>query len=565
MDDGNRGGVRVVRRIYIPRIIGLGLGFFCVASVFYQTNTPVYLWVALFLNGFAWPHVAYLIGISSDAPFQAEQRNILIDAIICSVWIPLMGFNLLPSAVLIIMLSLDCITVGGPRLLLKGLVGMALSIALTSLLTDVELNLESNLLTILFCLPMLLIHPLFTGANAFKLLVKLGQQKRELEQARIQAEEGARAKTRFLATASHDLRQPMHAIGMFTAALGEAVSKPDNLNGKTLRKLVGRIEDSQHTVTDLLDSLLSISKLDAGVITPSIGQVDLAQMINRLSERYQPIANEKGLEFKTVPAKAVVKSDAVLLERILSNLLANAVRYTPSGKILFGCRKHAGQIRVMVCDTGQGIPESKLEEIFQEFSQLDTAFSNKQQGLGLGLAIVNRLSGLLTHPLSVDSVLGRGSTFGIDLPLATEANPLEEIPIAGPPSPETKALTIFAIDDEPDVLDALHIIFDGWGHRLVSAKSTKEAHIVARSLTQAPDFILSDYRLGAGETGTNLINELRVHWKQPIPAAIITGDTSSEPLKEVVATGLPLLHKPLKPLILRELVEEGTMENNSSS
>jgi CheY-like chemotaxis protein len=308
-------------------------------------------------------------------------------------------------------------------------------------------------------------------------------------------------------------------------------------------------------MNDLFDALLDISKLDAGVLTPGISDFPVDRLLKRVETTFLAAARDKGLRLRVVPSAAWVRSDFILLERILLNLVSNAMHYTERGGIVIGCRRRNGRMRIDVCDSGIGIPEDQRRNIFGEFYQLDGATRDRAGGLGLGLAIVDRLCGLLDHPIELSSQVGLGSRFSVWVPAA----PVGAGVIEAPATSLSVALAepsklIVVIDDNEAVRESTRGLLQRWGCRVTTADC--EDTVLARiaELGGAPDLIICDYRLAHGKTGFELINRLRGACGAQIPAFLISGDTSPERLREAHEEGYYLLHKPVRPSTLRSLV-----------
>ena len=378
----------------------------------------------------------------------------------------------------------------------------------------------------------------------------------DLRQARDLAERANLAKTKFLAAASHDLRQPVQALFFFTSVLAH------KLRGHPAQGLLRDLQASVDGLNILLDSLLDVSKLDAGLVVPKETDFGVAAILDRLAGDFQPLAADKGIELRTVPSSAMIRSDPALLSRVVQNLVANAVRYTSRGRVLLGCRRQGAVLRVEVWDTGIGIPPERIGEIFEEFTQLGNPERDRTQGLGLGLAIVERLTRLLGHRVSVRSVVGKGSVFAVEVPLAVTpavrpARPRR--PVA--PAPVDGKVVVL-IDDEAIVLRGLSLVLEGWGYKVVAAASLDEAVRLLAALQQKPAVILADYRLREGRTGTEAVRSLRELFHAAIPSILITGDTAPERLREAEASGLSILHKPIQPPALLRALRE-TLESQS--
>ncbi len=374
------------------------------------------------------------------------------------------------------------------------------------------------------------------------------RRERSLEAARQSAEQANRAKTHFLSVASHDLRQPIHALGLFFHNLAEQVRGPDT------QPMIDAVEETIRLIDGMLGDLLDISKLDARVVQPSFGAVEVNMLFKQLEAKFAPIAQERGNRLRIRPCRYWVRSDASMLLRILGNLLDNALKFTQHGRVLLAARVRGDRLRCEIYDTGPGIPVENREEIFQEFHQLDNPQRDRRQGLGLGLAIVRRLTDLLGHRLSLSSIPGRGSCFVIELPLA-EAETLAPAaaPERPPPGEELRGLRALLLDDDSLVQTAVGDLLRGWGCEVQVAAGLAEAEeLVGQS--QAPDVMLVDYRLPGPCNGAEAIERLQARIGHPVPALIVTADTAPECLQEAESKGYRLLHKPAQPAKLRSLL-----------
>lgn len=357
--------------------------------------------------------------------------------------------------------------------------------------------------------------------------------------------EANRAKSRFLAAASHDLRQPLHALGLFVAALDEPGSQAKANRGVVVKN----INRSLHALEQLFNALLDISKLDAGVVKPEVRDAALTPLLDRLSSEYEPQARAKGLVWFYRAAHAIVRTDTVLLETVLRNLIGNAIRYTNQGEVRLTCVITAGCVQIEVADTGIGIPPEQQQEVFREFVQLHNPARDRTKGLGLGLAIVDRLTKLLDHPLQMVSAPGHGSTFVLELPCGDERLAQAAAQADGEALfPEESPLRILVIEDEIDAREALATLLKNWGHEVMAVASPDE---VASIHGPAPDAIITDYRLREEATGSEAIRRIRRMWSHDIPALIVTGDTAPERLRQAQQSGFALLHKPVSPGKLR--------------
>lgn len=365
-----------------------------------------------------------------------------------------------------------------------------------------------------------------------------------LFQAKEAAEAGSQAKSRFLAVASHDLRQPVQALNLYANVLAGRSLAPE------VADIVDRVQRSAAAVATLLDTLLDISKLDAGIVQPRERPVPIGVMLERLWHDHCPAAEAAGVSLSVVLTHSWACSDPSLIERIVQNLVSNAIRYTPAGgKVLVGCRRRGDRLALQVWDTGIGIPADKQTEIFEEFTQLDPNSQGGQQGLGLGLAIVRRLAELLGHRLSLRSAPGRGSLFEVLLPV-TQAPP---DPVAPPRYGVIDAgERVLVVEDAPEVRDSLVLQLRAWGFQVIDADGEEAA--VAAVAVQTVGGIVADFRLPGGANGIDLARRLVTLAGRPLPVVLLTGDTEPDRLREAVDSGFHLLHKPVAPEDLRRLL-----------
>lgn len=375
--------------------------------------------------------------------------------------------------------------------------------------------------------------------NEIYLRIRLFEERRRAEEANI-------AKSKFLAAASHDLRQPVHALTLFVAMLRERIQFPE------VRSLVDNAARSVEALDGLFQALLDVSRLDAGIVQPKIGDFRIAPLFTRLITEYQAQATSKNLRLSSDYPDATVRSDPALLELILRNLLSNAIRYTARGEVVLRASSTDAGLRIEVVDTGIGIPADKHKEIFREFVQLGNPERDRSKGLGLGLAIVNRVAALLQHPVDVRSKPGEGSCFSILVPYG-ESSSIEETSASMPSSVgiAIEGLTVVVIDDEPAIRDGMQGILTGWGCTAVTAASADEARDTLHARQLMPDIIIADYRLRDEKTGAQAIETLRREFGTNLPGIIITGDTAPERLREASTSGFVLMHKPVAPAKLR--------------
>ncbi|MBS3996131.1 MAG: response regulator [Hydrogenophaga sp.] len=358
----------------------------------------------------------------------------------------------------------------------------------------------------------------------------------QAEMAKAQAEVASMDKSRFMAAASHDLRQPIHAMGLFLEALG--------LTSMTHRQR-GMLENAMaawEASRSMLGTLLDYSRLDAGVVHFEPRNFAVQAILAELVREYAPQAEEKGLVFRLRDTPLAACSDPALVSLIVRNLVANAVRYTEHGGILVGVRKRGQYLVVEVWDTGVGIPAADHQRIFKEFLQLDNPERDRTKGLGLGLAIVQGLCGLIGATVSLRSEVGHGSVFRLVLPLAV-GTVMDMQRLGSRHLPRVQGLRVMVIDDEQPVRDSMRQLMQMWGCECVVAASLHDAQTMV--LPEPPDVVVTDYRLQHGVTGKDVIQALRERWGTDLRCVIVTGDTAPDRLREAVDTGVVLLHKPL--------------------
>jgi PAS domain S-box-containing protein len=361
----------------------------------------------------------------------------------------------------------------------------------------------------------------------------------ELQDARDRAEHANLSKSKFLAAASHDLRQPLQSVFLFAAALHHHV------DGERGREQLMHLERGLDALKGLLDSLLDVSRLDAGIIKPDVEEFPLDELLDHVAAAYRPVAAGKGLALDVRRCGAAVRSDRTLLGRTLRNLVENALRYTERGGVRVSCHPAGDALHIEVADTGIGIPPDHLDRIWEEFHQVGNTERDRTQGLGLGLAIVQRISGLLEHPVDVRSAPGRGSVFSITVPAAPAMAAAE--PQAAPEVERGTGQFAVLVDDDAIVLLGLKAMFEEWGYEVLVAGSTDDALARLERSGRQPDIVVADYRLREDRVGTEAILCIRRRYGADIPGIILTGETGPEAQRDATAHGLRVIHKPVTP------------------
>ncbi|MBB3773069.1 Na+/proline symporter/CheY-like chemotaxis protein [Angulomicrobium tetraedrale] len=379
-----------------------------------------------------------------------------------------------------------------------------------------------------------------------KALEKLNTQ---LAQAKAEADEANISKTRFLAAASHDILQPLNAARLYATSLVDRAPEGEEA------RLARNVDASLEAVEEILGALLDISRLDAGALKPDIAAFRLDDIFRQLELEFAPLAKEKGLALTFVTSSAAVRSDRRLLRRLLQNLVSNAIKYTPRGRVLIGVRHWRGKLRVQVLDTGLGIPQAKQKLIFKEFHRLDQG-AKAARGLGLGLSIVERISRVLDHPISVNSASGRGSVFTVEVPTAPPIP--AEVPRLLPRATAAASLdglTVLCIDNDPAILDGMETLLTGWGCRVIKAADVAGALTLVREARLMPDALLVDFHLDDSD-GIEAAKQLRWKLDQNLLAVLITADRSKRVRDAARATEMEVLNKPLRPAALRALLAQ---------
>ena len=400
----------------------------------------------------------------------------------------------------------------------------------------------------------------FERAMALKLrtealAVQLGKEKAVADAARLEAEIANRAKTQFFTAASHDLRQPLHAMGLFAEALRAKSHDPE------VAKLVNSINESVDALEGLFSELLDITRIDSGGVEVNPEHFEMGEIFRKIRLHFEPAAFEKGLGLNIRGGRHVALADPLLVERIVRNLVSNAIRYTSDGTVLVSCRKRGGRLLVQVWDTGPGIREEERQRVFEEFYQVpgqQAVVAEQKKGLGLGLAIVKRLAALMAAPVRLASTPGRGSVFTLELPLG-KAPRVEArmLPGKGPVGITLDGRLIVIVEDEPAVREGLQVLLAGWGAGIVSLESMAAVRTWAAATDPEvvrPSLIIADYRLEHGETGVFAIRAIRERFGQEVPAIVVTGSSMTGHDKEALEQNFHLLIKPVLPNKLRAMI-----------
>ncbi|WP_191625004.1 hybrid sensor histidine kinase/response regulator NahK/ErcS' [Pseudomonas fluorescens] len=367
-----------------------------------------------------------------------------------------------------------------------------------------------------------------------------------LREAKQEAEQANLSKTKFLAAVSHDLLQPLNAARLFTSALLE---RREPMSSEIL---VRNVSNSLEDVENLLGTLVDISKLDAGVIKADIAPFALSELLDTLAAEYTQVARSEGLQLHFIGCSALVRSDIQLLARILRNLLSNAIRYTYSGRVVLGCRRHHQCLTIEVWDSGMGIAEHRLEEIFQEFKRGDVQRPDQDRGLGLGLAIVEKIAGILGHRIHVRSWPGRGSMFSVEVPLsATAPKPQLALQMSEPMLERLRGARIWVLDNDATICAGMRTLLEGWGCRVVTALSEEDLARQVDNDHAEVDLLIADYHLDNDCNGVDAVARINARRASPIPAMMITANYSNELKQQIRELGHTLMHKPVRPMKLK--------------
>lgn len=381
----------------------------------------------------------------------------------------------------------------------------------------------------------------------------VSERTRRLSELNSQLEQANEGKTRFLAAAGHDLMQPLNAAQLFASSLSQRLARKDEAFGYE-REVLGHIDSSLRAAEQIISALLEISRLDTGTMQAHPRTVAVRPLMQQLGQEFSVLARAEGLTLRTVFSDLQVRTDEALLRRVLQNLLSNAVRYTERGRVLFGCRRRGDTLSIEIWDTGPGIPDDQQARVFHEFQRLPQLGRRQIKGLGLGLAIADRICRLLEHRISVRSWPGRGTVFAVSVPLV-----VGEPEVASPPEPavsdqrDVAGLRVFCVDNDPALLASLEALLRALGCDPIVARSRADALEEARG-RPAPDLLLVDYQLDDGETGFQVIDALDGCWDDVVPAMLITADRRAEVRVRAREQGVGFLQKPVSEAALLEVL-----------
>ena len=504
---------------------------------FENVNRAAAVWaVGAGLSGVLWGVTALIFFISGHHLYQAVLTILVFGMIAAAV--PMLASHL-PSFYLFVLPTLtpfiarNAYEADVPHLVLS-IIATAILLGMMSFARDYNRMLTESL------------------RNRFEkqaLADRLAAQNEDLERARIAAEQANRSKTQFFAAASHDLRQPLHAVGLFASALAEKVRDTEGA------RLVASINESVQALEALFNELLDISKLDSGIITPDIRPVRLNELLEGLRREFAPEATDKGLKLSIAGGSQMVASDAVLLERILRNLISNAVRYTAAGEVSVVTTPVSGRLRIEVRDTGAGIRAEDRERIFEEFLQLDNPGRTSKKGLGLGLSIVQRLCSLLGYRIDLASEPGKGSTFSFEVPLVESiADPVVAAPETPPARADLAGKLIVVIDDESSIVQGMHALLTGWGAEVIGSTTGDDVLAAVHAAGKLPALLIVDHRLGIAENGIEVAQRIRRELDPEIPGILVTGSITPDLGARARAANLEFLLKPVMAEKLRSSI-----------
>ncbi len=380
----------------------------------------------------------------------------------------------------------------------------------------------------------------------------LWSQGQDLQDAKEEAERANRAKSMFLAAASHDLRQPLQAMQMYIAALRQKINSPDAL------AVIENIDAVSLSTARQLSALLDVSQLEAGAIQPNFEDFPIQDVLSRVFREFAPVAQQKDLVFRLVSSSIYVRSDPILLERILGNFMSNAIRYTHQGRVLAGVRRKGSAVAIEVWDTGCGFDNDQAQKIFEDFHQINNEERDRSKGLGLGLAIAKRLALCLSHRIECDSVVGKGSRFAVLSALGQKKLPEKLLPepeLCGHLTHGLQGVRVLLVEDDAEVLKASRHLLESWGCEVITGRNIDEVMaVVAHNGAASPDVIVADNRLPGGAEGVRIASHVQKVIGCAIPTVIVTGDIQEEHLRDISGYGYQIMFKPVQPARLRSLI-----------
>jgi signal transduction histidine kinase/CheY-like chemotaxis protein len=385
------------------------------------------------------------------------------------------------------------------------------------------------------------------GRSFLRLKKDLWEQGKGLKLAIKGAEEANKAKSVFLASASHDIRQPLNAMQMYIAVLKARVKDEEAL------QIVNNIDSVSLSTARLLNALLDVSELEAGLIIPRVIDFSVNDIFSSIFDSFQPVAEEKKLKLRIVPTKLWVKTDPALLERIVGNFVSNSIRYTEVGSVLIGCRRRGDKVLIEVLDTGVGIHENQISSIFKDFYQIQNKERDRSKGLGLGLALARRLAATLGHEITTKSNLGLGSCFSVLVSVGNENNIQGKVSIPGPLQ-DLDGTKVLLIEDDDDVLKATTQLLESWGCCVWSGSGKDEVFRLLDEASLIPQIIVADNRLPGEFSGVDIVSMLRVKLDSDIPSIIVTGDVERAHVESIRSQGFPVLLKPIRPAKFRAII-----------
>ena len=541
-----------VRLNHVNRSASFVMMFAIVGAHMMSRSYDTMAWFLLVMQFLVYPHVVFWLARQSSDSRHAELNNLTSDSFLFGVWIGALGFPLWIAFTMFASTTINQVLYRGARgagiSTLALLTGVLLAVATGGWHFSPAMDLSATVI----CMVGLILYLLIIADFAYKRNQVLYETRQQLLVSEQSLRQQNAAKTRFLAYAGHDLRQPLQALRLFLASLFMTKLDPDQLH------LVRRIDTSASSLSDLLDTLLDISKLDAGVIVPEPLAVDADILLAQLIHEFEPQAQAKGLRLKLqMPEKgATVVTDEKLLLSVLRNLLANAIKYTDKGGVLVAMRQKEHTVKIQVLDTGPGISDEEQQHIFEEFYQIDNPNRDRAKGLGLGLAIVQRISALLDLKISCRSRVGHGTMMEIVLPLSS----VDRAPPSAPSQPaqhplDLSGLHVVLIEDSAEVAAALLTWLESQHARVSHFASAEETLAEAESI-KAADFFLCDYRLPGNLTGIDFLNAMQTRYGKIRHAALLTGDTSSDFIEAATASGWQILFKPIQPARLHQVLSQ---------